>query len=497
MSKESESIKRINEVLDDVGYSNLISCEEHCKLEGDSELFLFVSFDIFNSTKLKYSNHEWFEIIKVLLNETFNGTRFWKFNGDEIIFYYPINNLLYMIQIIESCYEKLFQLRTDFEKINKNILIKGTIWLARANNALEDDYNKKIKLDDYYEFVGRNIDEGFRLTKHSSVQRIVVDPKIVYLLLEALDVLNHRNITYTDNFSKSILNDSSEGEIRQLKRTVDSIHFIGCTRCKGVWGDNPYPIFWFYKDSDNSQNDHYNEYFDGVHIWDKRFDKITENDYRSKIGQIFEIVNEEDEFQRIKQLLSMHGTVKKPFDKKPNLYYMVACYSPNSGKVLIGKRSPKRNHLRNVWDFGNVKYQNTNVIGTIKQDYLNVFGIDISLELDAHRGYNIKPFGYCTIYRNCKPHNCLLCFAKINESGLSDEQILDKIRKTILSKDLYTEVNFVSANDVEDLKPLTLDEIREDSELATNAKDSKIGENRCIMYFKESIKEAQAYFKHH
>ena len=67
---------------------------------------------------------------------------------------------------------------------------------------------------------------------------------------------------------------------------------------------------------------------------------------------------------------------------------MVVCINPKTNKVMIAKRSSQRKHLKNVWDFGNAKYQNVNMKDTIKKEYKNTFEIDIDLILDENRGNN-------------------------------------------------------------------------------------------------------------
>lgn len=464
----------------------------------DSELFLFVSFDLSNSTTLKYNNVYWFDIIKNLLNEKFNGTSFWKFNGDEVIFKYPIISISSIIEIITKSYRKLKQLKQTLSTNAFEVNVKTTIWLARVGNSLNDMYNKRIKLGDIDEFIGINIDEGFRLTKNAAIQKIVLDPKIVYLLLLTKDIAEHsdRLYSYEDKFAQKVVKavECTSDTTTDIGDTIQKIHFAGFTKCKGVWGNNPYPIFWYYDDSNAKM--HYNEFFNEKHIWDETYN-VIDCTYKERLKEIFKSVNVYDELLRIIEIIDVDGFVNKSLDNRPNLYYMVVCRNPVTGKFLIAQRSNTRTHLKNVWDFGNVKYQNTQVVETIKQEYKNTFGIDIDLELDPVRE-NIKTFGYCTIYRNCLPHNCLLCYATIENDKLSDEELKIKIQNHLESQEVkktkYQVVKFVSSNEVNYLKPLTLDEIRDDSELG-DVVNSKIGENRCIMYFEESIKDAENYYK--
>lgn len=487
------------EVLKDVGFTGFDQVKEPI-VKTSSELNLFVSFDIYNSTSLKYSNEDWFSTIEKLIGEKFFGTGFWKFNGDEIIFRFNVGNISSILEIIEECYKRLPQLKTELSTKDYITYVKATIWLARTDNSKDDFYNKHFKIgDETEEFVGINIDEGFRLTKHCAAQKIALDSKIVFLLLETLDIIDHHENEYTDSFSKSVINGVNlhSKTINDLNRVLSNIHYIGCTKCKGIWNNQPYPVFWYYQDSDSEML--YNEYFEGKHIWNEKFPKIDFAQFRKKLLHIFKLVNEYEEIKRIKNLLFLDGEFNKSFDNKPNLYYMVVCRNPITNKFMIAKRSNKRVHLKNVWDLGNVKYQNTEVTDTIKQEYLNTFGINIIIETDDNRDNDIIPFGYCTIYRNCKPQNCLLFYATIyNPNGLSDEELISQIKNCIDNNDnnRYSDVKFVSSNDLDklSLKPLTLDEIREDSELG-DVENSLLGNNRCIMHLHQTLKAAENYFQ--
>lgn len=462
------------------------------------KLFLFVSFDLCNSTQLKTDEKDWFKIIEILLSQNFQAMNFWKFNGDEVIFRAEVNNLDYICGIIERTYKRLQELRQKISSIRSNVSIKATIWIAKADSDLNKKSNNcKFNFNGIVEFVGKNIDEGFRLTKCSSAQKIVIDPKIIYLFLDAITVKNAAGpvVDKTSKFNKSILIDSQQTTdiINKIKEILKKTHYIGSTICKGIWNEKPYPIYWYYNQI--TYGIKYNEFFNGEHIWNKNFEALETNDYY-KIKEIFEAVNRENEYLEIRNSIQLDGVITQTFENQPNLYYMVACVNPVSNKVMIAHRSNTRQHLKHVWDFGNVKYQNTNVVNTIRQEYKNTFGIDIELIIDPIRN-GIKPFGYCTIYRNCRPHNSLLCFAVIkNEPGNSDEKLTKKINEH-LSKNKnkrYEEVKFVSEKEV-NYTPLTIEEIRDDSAMGEDV--SLLGEDRCIMYFKDSIKAAIKECKKH
>lgn len=465
---------------------------KNSKKKPTEKLFLFVSFDLCNSTQLKVDEENWFKIIEILLNQKFQAMNFWKFNGDEIIFRAEVNSLDYICGIIERTYKRLQELQIQMRSIRSGVNIKATIWIAKADSDLNrKSDNCKFDFNGIVEFVGKNIDEGFRLTKCSAAQKIVVDPKIIYLFLEAA-IIHKAGVSVVEknsSFNKSVLKNTNNtiDIINKINEILNKIHYIGSAICKGVWDEMPYPIYWYY--NENTYGIKYDEFFNGEHIWSKSFENLDSN-YYFKIKEIFETVNRQDEYFEIRKLIQLEGSITQTIENQPNLYYMVACVNPVSHKVMVAHRSKTRQHLRHVWDFGNVKYQNVNVVSTICQEYKNTFGIDIELITDPIRK-GIKTFGYCTIYRNCRPHNSLLCYAIIkNEDNYSDEQLTQQINehlKKVNKNKRYEEVRFVSDKEV-NYTPLTIDEIRSDSEM--DADKSNLGEDRCIMYFKDSIKDA-------
>lgn len=477
------------EILKNNDYINKVSDGE---VKNEKRLMLFLSYDITDSTRLKVIYHEkWPQIIDVLVRTKFQYMNYWKFNGDEILYKRSIRSLDFMCRIIEEAYSHMRKINTKLTKIINNINVKATIWLALSeSDSLHYINNFSFAFEDEVDFVGKNIDEGFRLTKCSSMNKIAIDPKIVYILLDTYDFFRHPNHRNTSvRFYKSKNDCDFEAIERTLNDVIFKLHLVGYSKCKGVWDDNPYPVYWYY---DNTQNAEirYDEFLNEQHLWQKNILAINKessalSEYNN-LDKIFEQMNVKKEIDEIYNLLTATGDVTVSATGKANLYYMVVCINPKTNKVMIAKRSCKRKHLKNVWDFGNVKYQNVNMKDTIEKEYQNTFGIDIELVLDENRGNNLKPFGYCTIYRNCKPHNSILCHAKIsNPSNLDDEELIEYIMHN--KNDNYNEIRFVDTNDISNFKSLSIDDIRLDSEYAELGVNEPFEENTCIMYFLDSI----------
>lgn len=453
-----------------------------------SKVMLFLSYDITNSTELKVKYpQEWSSIINDLLSNKFEQMDFWKFNGDEILYKIQVCSIDFICEIIESSYVFLKTLQNTMQAKIKEITIKGTLWVAFAESNVEKyKHNFYFNIGEVSDFAGKHMDEGFRLTKCSSMTKMAIDPKITYILLETSLEMNDSSYAQIDS------------QREKLKRVLSNTYLIGYSKCKGVWDELPYPVYWYFNDGIQ-----YGEYLSNEHLWSKKENIMplycnnnddTINISYNNINRIYKSIGKIQEIQEIKDHLN--GEIYESSEGKANLYYMVACVNPVSNKVLVAQRSINRQHLKHVWDFGNVKYQRVKMKEIIIKEYKNLFGIDIDLITDKDRGNNLKPFGYCTVYRNCKPHHGILCYAII-KTEQNDQKLISEINEHLKQQNFqkYDKVRFVDKDyNFAQINELTLDDIRKDSELAFLKKNEPF-KNTSIMYFENSVKGAIAEAK--
>ncbi len=481
-----------NIFLRDLGNINVVE-----DIDNKEEIFVFLSYDISDSTKLKsIYPHEWANAISILLNaqEEVQFMDFWKFNGDEVLFKCNISSIYFLCKLIERSYSQLESLQDAMQKHINSLTLKGTLWIALTNVGLNNYQNNyRFTVKGNIDFSGKNIDEGFRLTKCSSMKKLAIDPKIVYILLKrAFELEKESNRTDYSQEKRTLE--------RAIKGILNRIHFIGDAFCKGVWDNNPYPIYWFYE-LDNPSGIRYGEFLNGIHLWRKELEPLYEYKDRefTLMTQMFQQVGIADEIENIDKKFQLFGEPNRTSAGKSNLYFMVVCINPTTGSVLIAQRSNLRKHLKGVWDFGNVKYQNIAMEEVIKSKYKSTFGIDIDILKDPNRAGSLKPFGYCTIYRNNMPHNGIMLYARIHaDKPLNDEELAKQITEKINIGSLYQEIKFVSQDEIYNNKftydELTLDEICFDSQTAPKNTDY----SRCkkgIMNFSASIKDAMDVWK--
>jgi len=530
-------------------FSDVLKQEDQIREKKGSslgDLVVFLSFDICDSTilKTKTDNKNWLEIIKLLFKTEFTQTMgMWKFNGDEIIYKIKVDSLYHISEIIMKAHIHIIKLKQLFEEVDKelhdDIYVKATIWIANVSKETSEAHNVELNYNifEQEDYVGRNIDEGFRLTGCAKHNTVTIDPKIVYALLLGSVILNNPKFDDTKYkipkcFVKSIKEfvsivensknnkDLPEIDKKIYKNTLDTfnkcvseIAWAGYRRNKGIWNNRLYPIFWYYiNDLDNSENTDdnmlcvaYDDIFDNEGI-NGEAEKINDGNIEKHIDNLNKIFNhikirKEPVYKEVFEILeNLHfDAVKKelykPVVRRANLYYMVACINPLTKKVLIAKRSDSRKYLKNVWDFGNVMHKSVSDIkSTIEDEYNKTSGISIKVITDEDMGGNIKPIGFCAVHRGNLVHNGLLCCAEITSpENATDEQILGIIRSNLSKENDYTDVRFIDIDDIDNYEEL----LPESPQIITSPKSPQknAGDDDrdvAIAYFRSFVKQVIA-----
>lgn len=524
--KENEIAKVARQFWDEIE-SEVASSESNSKKTIDStiirndpekfETYIFANFDICNFTKYKREHSDWVELLQNFLYTVSNPTsdwsvsRFWKFNGDSLTFRKKVKSVDEICRFIKQTQGHLIQLQNFLnkgQKSYKKIYVKAAVWIAGFSNS--DEKNKHIVNNTRFcrspfgeEFVGENIDEGFRLSSCSKAGKLVVDPKIVLIvylysilctflekkqkeiekirnlkdlnnveynrvLIQIIDdFFKQKQIYYNfeDEKTKNILLHISKELIgvdlekfRELvSQTESAFYLMEYAKCKGVWDDRDYPIFWYVEDLQRCELV-YDEIINGQNLRDHRLYKLINSrktnfkteenpDYcyftNAKI-QLINVCGQIEVLSSIKELVEHLTPYPLGFSEETifdtaNLYYMVACVIVKDGidkGILIFKRSSTRKHLKFVWDFVPIKhartYKTNEVYGIC--DYLEnmlckklnfqnnkyedskTFTIKRDLTRDS-----IKPYAFCNVYRNGENHNGILCVAEVNVDSDLDE----------------------------------------------------------------------------
>ncbi len=199
--------------------------------------FLFLSYDIVNSTLYKYRHLKWASLYKKIFETLHNeikssGFKKWKINGDELLYIkeYIECNLSDDIKkadcIMTTALRKIHEdneLRRDFNDI-KQISLKSTMWIANIKDINNSDNDEKgtsdvsIEWNDKIDYFGKETDTGFRISTLVPRSKTGISAAIMYVLFHKDDEI------------------------------LKNIKLLGYSSLKGIWNNKKYPIFIYIRE---------------------------------------------------------------------------------------------------------------------------------------------------------------------------------------------------------------------------------------------------------
>jgi len=223
--------------------------------EAPDRVYLFVSFDLVDATAFKAVNPEWpvviskfYELSLRELQEVSSRFHLWKLVGDEVLMYREVTDFGELADNVKSIHSQLNkvvdQLHNTFDRTRNLLSVKGTVWLARASFIAPQQMQEalstalsgavatggpvniriQVPLDsntNEVDFLGPDIDVGFRIAQFSDKRKLVVSANLANVLM------THSPRTSID---------------------VKNLKIVALERLKGVWNGRPYPIIWYYND---------------------------------------------------------------------------------------------------------------------------------------------------------------------------------------------------------------------------------------------------------
>lgn len=279
----------------------------------EKRVFLFISFDMVNSTALKTKKQkEWpsivtyfYETIAKEIKDIIIDSEIWKYLGDEIIFYYIIKNVDRLYDIPEYVYkiqEKVVLKIAEIFGVGKIVDIKCTMWLAGVrylNPGSISDIEKMLEgCNDIYrninvsinsgektieDFLGPDIDIGFRIAKYATKSKVTLSAEYAYLLY-------------------------CLGKPDGSKKIDNRLKIVSFQELKGVWDGRAYPIIWYHPDWDNG---------DDVFDYDEHINNeiIKEIDKKKDIEFLEKVFNETDKMDYVKKFIAICNTYNEKDDK--------------------------------------------------------------------------------------------------------------------------------------------------------------------------------------
>jgi len=232
--------------------------------------------------------------------------------------------------------------------------VKATVWcaevayfqpqdLAGANMKLEREGIKNITFvssldypntNETKDFLGPDIDLGFRLAKYSQRKRLIISSDLAFLLYK-ID---------KEKFSKSL-------------------KIVSYEQLKGIWDGRRCPIIWYEKEWGKKA-------ILKSFLYDERYESFIVNrivtDFKSleKIETLEKIYDDLDKSQVIIKLFErlqkgefkeLSDTIKPdpqiPLSRLTEVHCVAVCFN-NKGKILIAKRPASKRRYPRHWEFG-------------------------------------------------------------------------------------------------------------------------------------------------
>lgn len=445
------SIKKKDVFIDGVQPES-ISCTQENKNNSkdeeqisESSLHLFFSFDVVNSTIYKVMTYAWPIVMKALLDDIYTKVTsaqelkesiLWRVIGDELIFVVRVKDDEFLQTSVDFVFEltqimdrairngKFFKsiknqkfTYTDIEQLSVHspLSIKTAMWVASVNDEYKNEYDC-IKVNYAYhdscnersilEFLGSDIDAGFRLKQYTQDRRVVISFELACLLTRKYK---------TDN---------------EYKR----LNIMDYVKLKGVWNESLYPIIWYYNsdvvknvndglkeiDFENSfrydeasRNPLVNNYFIRMEQISKNKERDLKEENSYLLSSMFnakkaisKIIMDRDLQGKIDYFIELYRNLKRRkeeyFEYPLELHCAVVCCDHQNRKVMIIHRGNDHKTNPSKWEFGCAKAKsNRDLKSTIEDYYKENYNVEIELVCDESRkGNSIKPIAVYEINNN-------------------------------------------------------------------------------------------------
>ena len=382
------------------------------------EVVLFFSYDVVNSTLYKtIDSFTWAQVLNLLFSEIQNevqlripSAEMWRVLGDEAIFIVKICDDKILAEHIYNIFEiliftisklkakKFFNNYDDLRIQNPEdyISLKASAWIA---SVIDIGYSGETsyKLSEYdniferyesaghyqfFEFLGNDIDTGFRVSKFTEEGRLALSFELACLLLKETESLTYLNIITYRNL-------------------------------KGIWNNGLYPVIWYHNPSA-----YLDEYKQRIELKDSfKFDAIYESqlvkeyfqnishsegglfpdnpkmidDVYYALNKILRDKNLQKKIDEIENIIKESRSNSKRFMNIDfmQLHCVAVCYmidEKQRAKILVAHRNDNRELFKDNWEFGCAKATiNKSISDKIKEEYKEDFDIDIDPVVDNLR----------------------------------------------------------------------------------------------------------------
>ncbi|MEJ9130679.1 NUDIX hydrolase [Bacillus thuringiensis] len=341
----------------------------------ESGAFLFISFDLVNSTAFKtlYPNnwpvifHRFYELVENHVLKNFLNSKVWRYAGDEILFYKQIKNpselydapqfALKIINLVNDALSK------NYAETNNILYVKSTLWIAEATFVKSQDIESVFKVSQFpkstsgkenlnnrnnliinfeingkrnIDFLGSDIDLGFRIAKFAQRNKVVISAELAYILYKEREAIEEMPNGYD---------------------VTNCLRIVSYEKLKGIWNNRHYPIVWFH--------DSWNE-MDKMFLYDEHFNSEIVNKLinqpfskNMKIKRLKKVFTEVDNIEKMNSLVKCFSNENSEINVLPStsqynlteVHCVAVCFDEN-GKILLGKRPSDKRRFPGIWEFG-------------------------------------------------------------------------------------------------------------------------------------------------
>lgn len=328
--------------------------------EASRSFYVYFSFDLVNSTLYKTINEsgwplvitKFFEAVEDGLKKRIDYVHLWKYVGDELLLYKKIESLDELRGCVPRAHavmthtiERLHDLFPDSRTV---LSVKTTVWCARVHEIPPADIHAHRPADGYrnlivpqpaapgrehLDFLGPDIDIGFRIARFAARRRLVISADLAYLL-------------YKDRAE----NEGIEGRLG----------IVGYERLKGVWGDRHYPVIWYEEDWNVvSSSFLYDEHHHNPII--QRLKKGGESEGLAHITKILDDLALKDRADELWTYVAalrptpdaehVAEVVQGSASSLVEVHCVAVCFR-DDGRALVARRSHDKRRFPGQWEFG-------------------------------------------------------------------------------------------------------------------------------------------------
>lgn len=350
-------------------------------------VYVFFSFDLVNSTAYKVAfPDKWplvvihfYELVQAEITTRFNSTVLWKYVGDEILYYFRVAHIAQLYELLPgllSALRAVIASLYSFDPRTRQILsVKSAAWIAEANYLPSTSVEQQPSMlrrniittvqahteRAAKDFLGPDIDAGFRISRFVERNRLVVSAHLAGLLFE---------------------------ERENCPEIEKRLKIVSYESLKGVWDGRRYPIVWYEEDWERIEDSFlYDEHLNSDLVAKIRITKVEGQEHELKnIHKVFDDLGKLEELNCVLGLLREQPAtiddevveIEVPLHKRSEVHCVAACFD-KSGKVLLAKRPSTKKRFPGKWELGCSQLQ----LGeTFEECLKNAYRRDFAAELD-------------------------------------------------------------------------------------------------------------------